>query len=405
MKTSIRTFSLVLLCLTIFASCKKNSHDDIPDLTDKTGGKDLFVSATPVGSFTRLELQAVAVVKGFGSLVPLIQYDADFYKITYYTTLNGNKVLASGLLGIPKNMPTTPALLSAQHGTMFRDADAPSNFPSTFSGFELGASAGFVTVIPDFIGYGESKAIVHPYYDMQSSAAAVVDIIKATKYYLESQKTAISDKLFLLGYSEGGYVTMAAQREIETNKSHNLTLTAAAEGAGGYDLTTMLAKVANVSTYATPSFLALFIQSYNTTYNFNRPLTDYFMPEYAAKIPALLDGSKTREQIDQELTTSPSALLSTAFFNGLSNPAAESDFKAKIAVNSFPDWYPVSPTRMYHGTADEAVFFETSQTTYSRFISAGSKQLTLTPVPGGTHTTSVVPMILDALPWMKTLAQ
>jgi pimeloyl-ACP methyl ester carboxylesterase len=405
MKTSIRTYSFVLLCLTIFASCKKNSNDDIPDLTDKTGGKDLFISATPVGSFTRLELQAVAVLKGFSNLVPLIKYDADFYKITYYTTLNGSKVLASGLLGIPKNMPTTPALLSAQHGTMFSDADAPSNFPSTFSGFELGASAGFVTVIPDFIGYGESKAIVHPYYDMASSAAAVVDIIKATKYYLESQKTAINDKLFLLGYSEGGYVTMAAQREIETNKSHNLTLTAAAEGAGGYDLTTMLTKVASVPRYGTPSFLALFIQSYNTTYSFNRPLTDYFMPKYAAKIPALLDGSKTREQIDLELTTTPSALLSTAFFSGLSNPAGETAFKAKIAMNSFPEWYPVSPTRMYHGTADEAVFFETSQTTYNRFISAGSKQLTLTPIPGGTHATSVIPMILDALPWMKTLAQ
>ncbi|EOR95997.1 lipoprotein, putative [Arcticibacter svalbardensis MN12-7] len=402
MKTSIRTFSIVLLCLTLFASCKKNSDDDI---TDKTDGKDLFVSATSVGSFTQLQLQGVAVLKGFGSFVPLIQYDVDFYKITYYTTLNGSKVLASGLLGIPKNMPTTPALLSAQHGTMFSDADAPSNFPSTFSGFELGASAGFVTIIPDFIGYGESKNIVHPYYDMQSSAATVVDMIKATKYYLESEDIAINNKLFLMGYSEGGYVTMAAQKEIETNKNLKLTLTAAAEGAGGYDLTTMLAKVASVPTYATPSFLALFIQSYNTTYSFNRSLTDYFMPVYAAKIPALLDGSKTREQIDQELSTSPSALLNTAFFSSLSNPAAETAFKSKIAINSFPDWYPVCPTRMYHGLADEAVFFETSQTTYNRFISAGSKQLTLIPIPGGTHTTSVVPMVLDALPWMKTLAE
>jgi pimeloyl-ACP methyl ester carboxylesterase len=405
MKTSIKTLGILLICLTIFGSCKKNSDENPTDVTDETGGKELFVSATSVGTFTRLQLQAVAVLKGFGSFVPLIQYDAEFYKITYYTTFNGEKILASGLLGIPKNMPTTPALLSAQHGTMFSDADAPSNFPLTFSGFELGASAGFVTVIPDFIGYGDSKDIVHPYYDMQSSAATVVDIIKATKYYLESNKTAISDKLFLLGYSEGGYVTMAAQKEIETNKNHNLTLTAAAEGAGGYDLNTMLAKVATVPTYATPAFLALFIHSYNTTYSFNRPLTDYFMPEYAVKIPALLDGSKTREQIDQELCTQPSSLLSASFFSSFSNPSAEAPFKAKLALNSFPNWYPVSRTRMYHGTADEAVFFETSQTTYNRFVLAGAKQLTLTPIPGGTHTTSIVPMMLDALPWMKSLAQ
>jgi alpha-beta hydrolase superfamily lysophospholipase len=403
MKTSIRNFSIVFLCLTVFSSCKKNPKDIL--VTDPTSGKDLFVSATSVGSFTKLELQAVAILKGFGSFVPLIQYDVDYYKFTYYTTLNGNKVLASGLLGIPKNTPTAPAMLSAQHGTMFRDADAPSNFPSTFSGFEIGASAGFVTVIPDFIGYGVSKDVVHPYYDMQSSGTAVVDMIKAAKYYLQENKKAVNDKLFLLGYSEGGYVTMAAQKEIETNKSHNLTLTAAAEGAGGYDLTTMLAKVSTVPSYATPSFLALFIQSYNTTYNFNRPLTDFFMPVYAAKIPVLLDGSKTSEQINQELSTSPTALLSTAFYSNLSSPTGETALKAKLALNSFPDWYPVSPTRLYHGTADEAVFFETSKTTYDKFIAAGSKQLTLTPIPGGTHTTSIGPMILDALPWMKGMAQ
>lgn len=400
MKKRLQNLGYLLFCLLILSGCDK-------DVTtpDTTGGKDLFVSATSVGSFTKTQLQVVATLKGFGSFVPLIQYDVDFYKFTYYTTLNGSKVLASGLLGIPKNTPTTPALLSAQHGTMFADADAPSNFPATFSGFEIGASAGFVTVIPDFIGYGVSKDIVHPYYDMQSSGISVVDMIKAAKYYLKTQNTAISDKLFLLGYSEGGYVTMAAQKEVETNKSYNLTLTAAAEGAGGYDLTTMLAKIATVPSYADPSFLALFIQSYNTTYSFNRPYTDFFMPVYAAKIPALLDGTKTGDQINLELNTSPSALLSTAFYSSLTNPAAETAFKAKVAFNSFPDWYPVSPTRMYHGTADEAVFYETSQTTYDKFIAAGSKQLSLTPIPGGTHTTSIVPVILDAIPWMQSLAK
>lgn len=402
MKKRLQNLGYLLFCLLILSGCDKDVTT--PD-TDTTGGKDLFVSATSVGSFTKTQLQVVATLKGFGSFVPLIQYDVDFYKFTYYTTLNGSKVLASGLLGIPKNTPTTPALLSAQHGTMFADADAPSNFPATFSGFEIGASAGFVTVIPDFIGYGVSKDIVHPYYDMQSSGISVVDMIKAAKYYLKTQNTAISDKLFLLGYSEGGYVTMAAQKEVETNKSYNLTLTAAAEGAGGYDLTTMLAKIATVPSYADPSFLALFIQSYNTTYSFNRPYTDFFMPVYAAKIPALLDGTKTGDQINLELNTSPSALLSTAFYSSLTNPAAETAFKAKVAFNSFPDWYPVSPTRMYHGTADEAVFYETSQTTYDKFIAAGSKQLSLTPIPGGTHTTSIVPVILDAIPWMQSLAK
>jgi alpha-beta hydrolase superfamily lysophospholipase len=403
MKTKF--YLIVFSCFLILATpaCRKHSKEEI--INPPEAGKELFVSAASAGSYTKLELQGIAVIKGFANYAPLIQYDVDFFKLTYKTTYNGNVIEASGLLGIPKNTPGTPALLSAQHGTMFSDADAPSNFPTGFSGFELFASAGFVTVIPDFIGYGTSKDIVHPYYDMKHSALAVVDLIKAAKYYLKTQNKSISEKLFLIGYSEGGYVTMAAQKEIETNTVHNLTLTAAAEGAGGYDITGMLAKIATVPTYADPSFLALFIQGYNTTYKYNRPLTDYFSEPYASAIPQLLDGSKNRDQVNSQLTMAPSSLFNTTFYNNLLNPAAETAFKAQVAANSFPMWYPKSPTRMYHGTADEDVFFETSQSTYDKFKAAGATNVTLTPIPNGTHKTSVAPMMLDALPWMKSLAQ
>ncbi|MDB5009380.1 MAG: putative Lipoprotein, partial [Mucilaginibacter sp.] len=290
MKKHLQILNYLLVFVLVIAGCRKNNHNDI--ITDTNGGKEFFISAASAGSYSKVELAGFATVKGFVSYLPVIQYDVDFYRITYYTTYNGNKIQASGLLAIPKNMTTTPALLSAQHGTIFSDADAPSNFPTAFTGFELFASAGFITAIPDFIGFGVSKDIVHPYYDMQSSASAVVDMLKASKYFLKTQNRAVSNKIFLVGYSEGGYVTMAAQKAIETSGDNNLSLTAAAEGAGGYDVTGMLAKVATVPTYPDPSFFAAFILSYNTTYGFNRPLTDYFNQPYAGEIPQLLDGSK-----------------------------------------------------------------------------------------------------------------
>lgn len=401
MKLNLRITAFLMLLLFAVAGCKKD-NDDEPETQP---GQDLFVSVTPAGSFTKAELQAAATLRGFATFAPLIQYDVDYFKFTYNTTFNGNKIQASGLLGIPKNMTTAPALLSAQHGTMFADAEVPSNFPTAFTGFELFASTGFVTVIPDYIGYGASKDIIHPYYDMQSSATAVVDMLKAAKYYLKANNKAINDKLFLVGYSEGGYVTMAAQKEIETNASHGLTLTAAAEGAGGYDVSGMLAKVATVPTYVDPSFFALFIQNYNSLYGFNRPLTDYFNATYAAKIPALLDGSKNSDGVNAGLTNSLTSLFNPTFYSALSNPTAETAFKAKVAANSFPNWYPKVATRLYHGTADENVYFETSQSTYLRFIAAGSAKLTLIPIPGGTHASAITPMMGDALTWFKTLAQ
>ncbi|MDB4901513.1 MAG: hypothetical protein JWQ63_794 [Mucilaginibacter sp.] len=392
----------LLLILFVIAGCRK--HSVTSEIPDTTGGKAVFVSAASLGSYTTIQLQALAVSKGFAIYAPLAKYDVDFYKIIYKTTYNGKQIEASGSLAIPKNTLSAPALLSAQHGTIFNLADAPSNFPTAFTGFELFASTGFITAIPDFIGYGASKDIFPPYYDMQYSGSAVVDMLKASKYYLSTLKKTISNKLFLVGYSEGGYVTMAAQKEIETNADNNLTLTASAEGAGGYDLNTQLSLIGTMHSYPDPSFLALIINAYDITYNWNRPLTDFFMTPYASKIPTLLNGTLNTGQINSQLTTNLDSLFNPTFYSNLSNPSGETTLKAQLTANSFPNWYPKTLTKMYHGTADEAVFFETSQTTYNRFIAAGSTQLTFIPIPFGTHKTSVIPMMLDVLAWFHLLS-
>ena len=403
MKTLFHSFRLLLLAGLLVGSlsnCRRTSEDPQPT---QTSGQDLFVSAQAIGTVPKLQLQTFATLAGFGAFTSQLKYDATYYRFLYKTTYKGQLIQVSGLLGVPLNTPKPPALLSAQHGTMFRQAESPSNFPSTFTGFELFASAGFVTVIPDFIGLGASSNVVQPYFDKVTSANTVVDMLKAVQYFLQQQSIATSKNLFLIGYSEGGYVTMAAQQEIETNATHQLTLTAAAAGAGGYDLPGMLGGIAATPTYATPSFLALLLQGYNATYGWNRPLTDFFQAPYAARMPALLDGTKDRATIDAQLTTSPTALFTPAFYTALGSASGELVLKQQLADNSFNTWVPRSPTRLYHGTADESVFYQTSASTYARFQAAGATNVTFIPIPGGTHTTSILPMMADALPWLQSL--
>jgi pimeloyl-ACP methyl ester carboxylesterase len=365
-------------------------------------GQELFVAADSVTTLSRTQLQSLATLVGFGAFAPQLKYAVTFRRFLYKTTYQGQLLQVSGMLAIPLNTPAPPALLSAQHGTMFRYADAPSNFPATFTGFELFASTGFVTLIPDYVGLGVSRKVQQSFYDKPSSAGAVVDMIKAAQYYLGQRKVALNPHLFLVGYSEGGYVTMAAQQEIETNAQHGLTLTAAAAGAGGYDLPGMLSSVATAPTYATPAFLALFLQAYNTTYGWNRPLTDFFQAPYAAQLPALLDGTKTRSDIDAALTTSPAALFTPAFYASLGSTSGEPVLKQKMQDNSFFGWVPRSPTRLYHGTADASVFYQTSTSTYARFLADGATNVAFFPITGGTHETSVAPMMADALPWLQS---
>jgi predicted esterase len=408
MKRNFKRFAYLLLFVAVSASCKKDkpTPDPVPAPgTEPTPVETNYVSASPIKSFTGGELKARASQFGFKETAGSFKYDVDYVKLVYKTKYKGKEVNASGLLGIPKNTPTAPSIISAQHGTIFVDDAAPTNMANNqeaFSGHVLLASAGFITVVPDYVGYGDTKDLQHPYYDQEYAASAVVDMLKATKAYLTNEKIASSNRLFLTGYSEGGYITMAAQKELETNAIQGLTLTAVSAGAGAYDLTEMLAKVAAASSYDEPGFLATLLMSYNTVYEWNRPLTDFYQEPYATRLPSLLDGTKNRGDINKGLDKSTSKLFNKTFFANLSKNGEETKLKDALEKNSFNNWTPKTQLRMFHGTKDEAVFISTSEITYNRFEKAGAK-VQFTPVSGTTHQGTFMPMLDETLKWFMLL--
>ena len=110
------------------------------------------------------------------------------------------------------------------HGTCMRK-DA---VPSTFGGHEwmFGAAAaiyyGLVVVMPDLPGMGGDSSSYHPFCHRRSLAYAVVDALPAvrslleTDAYLRENQYRLDPRLFLMGYSEGGYASLAAARELES---------------------------------------------------------------------------------------------------------------------------------------------------------------------------------------------
>jgi predicted esterase len=388
-----------LLLASAFISCKKSSKLPI-DPVDPVVTQ--FVSATPLstGTVTKAQMQQQASLMGFGiTLNPLINYSADFFKIVYRTTYKGKTIEASGLIGLPKDGPANPSIISGQHETRFLSSSAASLFPNAPTGYELLASMGYVVVIPDYIGFGSSQNTFHPYYIREATAAAVVDMIKASKEYLVSRKFTTSSRLFLIGYSEGGYATLAAQREIETNPAHGLTVTATAAGAGAFDLTTMLTEVSQSEQSAGASYITYLLMAYNTHYGWNRSLNTMFREPYATAIPDLYKGADDGTTINSKLTTNLKNLFTPTFSTDLITADKETVLKTALRTNSFFDWYPKGLTRLYHGTNDEIVPYKSSQTTYDSFIAAGATKVSLKAVPG-THLTGFKSMMEDVLPWI-----
>ena len=391
-----------LLVFTVLAGsgCKKDAAAVTP--AETVTEKSNLVSSKFVGYLPASAIRNLATTNGYPQFNNELKYDVVVFSMVYTTTYQGKEIQASGLMCFPRNMPEAPPIISAQHGTLFAHKDAPSNFPNSFNGPELFASAGYATFIPDYIGYGASANVLHPYYNAQYSAMSVIDMIKAGKIFCKEEEIPVSDKLFLAGYSEGGYVTLAAQKEIESNPKHNLKLTAVAAGAGGYDLTSMLGNIASGQTYNNPSYLAFMLQAFNVANRWNRPLTDFFREPYASKIPGLLDGSKTGSEVNSELVKQPGQLFAPAFFNALSG-FGETQFKAALADNSLTNWAPKAPTRLYHGTADDVVPYANSEITFNKLKANGAANITLTAISNGTHGTTFQPMIAELIPWFASL--
>ncbi|MDQ3535466.1 MAG: lipase family protein [Bacteroidota bacterium] len=380
-------------------NCKEEVVSDVTPLPLERN----LVGTTLLYEVSMDDLQNLARAFGKGDLVEKITHGISAYKIVYETTYKENKINASGVMYIPTNLTAPAPILSLHHGTSFVKNDVPSASGS-FSGMEYFAAGGYITFMPDFIGYGESAGVFHPYYDQKHSALAVIDIIKAGKNFLTDNEILYNEQVFLAGYSEGGYVTMAAAKELELHPEHNINVTAIAAGAGGYDLSEMLELIKTNDTYPYPAYLAFVIMSYNETNGWNLPLTYFFQEKYASALPGLLDGSKNGDQINSQLTTNLNNLFNTEFYERLKNNG-ELDFQEALIKNSIglDNWVPEAPTRLFHGTADKIVPYANSQKVFKNLLDIGAEDIELIKIEGSTHGSSIIPMIQSLVPWFDSL--
>jgi pimeloyl-ACP methyl ester carboxylesterase len=393
MFTFIKTTFLLVANLLAFGAAAE-SLGDMPRL----------VSAEQINYTSAESFRSMAAAFGQKKIAGYLRYGVRSYKLNYKTTYKGKDIEVSGLMFIPEGTTTSLPIISLQHGTTFVNEDVPS-LSGSFTGMEFFASGGFVTLMPDYIGYGESSDVFHPYYTKDHSAGTVIDMIKAAREYLKKEEVKINDQVFLAGYSEGGYVTMAAAEEIQRNSGHNIELAAVAAGAGGYDMVEMLKQVASATDYSYPSYLAFVLMSYNKTYDWNKDLSYFFRPVYAKALTNYMNGKHDGWVINQKLTTDVRSLFNPVFHDGLREPGAEKELKGAIVANTINGWKTDLPIRFYHGTRDEIIPLSNSESTIAKFKNAGATAVELRTMPGGTHGSSFGPMAADFIPWFMEIAR
>ena len=249
-------------------------------------------------------------------LVPLAKNDINVQKIVYKTTFQNQTIHASGLVYLPKAAGNYP-VLCFQNGTNTLHSLAPSVILNSEMLFMLEsvASLGFIVVIPDYIGFGESSNLPHPYLLAQSTTQSILDMLRAMNEFTSDDKNVAkpTKDLFIYGYSQGGWATMLLQKEIETTYSSEFNLIASSCAAGPYSLEYMNQYISGQTDYPMPYFLTYVLNAYTTLGMVPNPLSDFIQAPYAAEIPGLYDGNKSGGTIDAALTTKMADLLTPGF--------------------------------------------------------------------------------------------
>ena len=235
--------------------------------------------------------------------------DIAIYRIRYETVgARGEPTEASAALMVPVGMAPRcngprPILLYA-HGTVverrFNIGDLHS--AGDVEGLLLAvvfATQGYVVVAPNHAGYDTSTLPYHAYLDGDQQSKDMIDGLQASRQALTvaSLGTVQDDgRLFITGYSEGGYVAMATHRAMQ---AAGLAVTASAPMSGPYSLAAFVDAVFLGQVNANgPLSAALLVGGYQRAYGdiYSDP-RDVFEPAYAAGIGNLLPTNLTRSEL------------------------------------------------------------------------------------------------------------
>ncbi|WP_373511977.1 alpha/beta hydrolase family protein [Persicitalea sp.] len=351
-----------------------------------------------VGSTTAVELSKSEIAKqliGFDPLISnFLRNGIKGYRLTYKTkNTDGKEITASGALILP-DTDQPVSMVSVQHGTITSDDQAPSNFNNGADASlnSLFSSLGYIISAPDYIGYGASKDLPHPYEHRASLASASLDMLRASKEFLKEQ-TAVkwNNKLYIAGYSEGGFASMSLQKKLEEEASSEFDLRASSLGAGAYDKTAFMKYLVNTKTHGIAGYNRSYLWvtlTYDRIYGLNRPKSAYFKEPYASQID--------KNGLDANLDVSFNTIFTDAFIKGV-NDGTDKAFLDAVADNNVYDWKPKTPTQLYHGNADQLVFYFNSENAFNAMRKRGANNVDLIEVKGGNHGSSLQTYLLGTL--------
>jgi hypothetical protein len=394
---SIQTLSIAALAAAVLTACSGGGGDVAPgpaiDLTPPRGtlvaNPPVILASFPTAADFNNALSASASGRGLLSVAGTPKCGINFHYMEYNTVGGaGEATNATGGIMVPTGTDAActgarPVLLYS-HGTTvekgYNIASPANSEAGLIAAFY--AAQGFIVVTSNYAGYDASRLPYHPYLNAEQQSNDMIDALRAARKAFPNIGANDSGKLFLSGYSQGGHVSMATHRAMQTTYASEFKVTASGNMSGPYSLVktfqTVFAGGVNAgATVFTPLILTSWQKAYGNLYT---SPSDVYESAYATGIETLMPGSLTFNQLFTTgklptklfasgplVTGDPS--LDALFASGVGTPnLIKQSYRQAVATNpanpawvaaaknDLLNWTPARPLAMCYGAQDPTVF-------------------------------------------------
>lgn len=301
-----RLFGLFLLVPFWLAAC----HDDnkVASPTPPAGGSRgqlLKNPPTQIDVFSTTDVLTELGASTLGAELLTLNFSPTCTVTTYHLEYNtvggqGEATSASGALMVPSGSSGRCQgpfpIVVYDHGTTpdksFNIADITAS--SSTEGLLMAAvfaSQGYLVVAPNYAGYDTSSLSYHPYLNADQQSKDTMDSLTAAQQAMTSLGIVSNGKLYVTGYSQGGYVAMATHRAMQ---QAGINVTASAPMSGPYALAAFGDAIFEGQVNNSgPVNVVLLASSYQHSYgNLYTHPTDLFEAAYASGIDTLLPSTE-----------------------------------------------------------------------------------------------------------------
>ncbi len=308
-----RGASAALIAVLLLGGCNGGSDGPAPSRGASAPARGMLLGNPTLEQYlpagTLLTLAQTVAGQPLLNLAGTPVCDVAVYHLEY-ETIGGaaESTTASAALLVPSGSNpactgSRPIVLYA-HGTSTEKQFDIANLadPQNAEGLLLAtffASHGYIVVAPNYAGYDTSSLPYHPFLVADQQSADMMDALSAARSALPvmgAPATADGGKLFVTGYSQGGYVALATERAMQ---AAGQTVTATAGMSGPYALAAFVdAEFYGQVSMGAPVVATLLFTGYQHSYgNIYASPSDVFSSPYASAIGTLLPNTQSRSQL------------------------------------------------------------------------------------------------------------